>query len=254
MLILNKHVKWRKENNKIFICDCKRLIDLKVNLDFEESLKQFERGFKESDLNQKSRILFQDFKKLKLFSDLKIRKIKEKEFYSAMKILDNELKRVRDNAFLLDKFKKYPEFFIGVFVEDKIIGVICGFPREDYLLLSEIAIDSKFQNRGFGKKLIEEFENTAKQKYYKIINAGAQDKALDFYKSLNYKPFLLIQYKKIDYSLKDFKKIKIIRNNEDEKYERLEVKISKPNLKLLNNLRKQYSKANFQYIFTKNLN
>jgi len=253
MYTFNKHVRWRKDNNEIFICDCKRLIDFKVPFEFEEELVQLSEGVNELDLNPKSKKLFLDFKKMKLLSSLKIRQIDKNEFYQAMSILDNELKRVRDNKFLLEKFKKYPEFFIGVFLENELMGLICGFPREDYLLISEIAIDSKFQNRGFGNRLVKKFEEVAKEKGYKKINAGAQDNAVMFYQKLNYAPFLLIQCKESDYTNKNFKDMKIKRNVKNKDYRILEADITSADLNLLNNLRKKYPKVHFQYIFTKKL-
>ena len=253
MKVLNKHIRWRKEKNTLLICDCKRMMDLKIPLKFEPIIKRFERGFDERELKNREKLLFHDFKKLSLLSDLNIRKIKKKEFPKAMKLLDNELKiRIRDNQFLWDKYKKFSKFFIGIFLDNEIIGIICGFPREDYLLISELAIDSKFHKKGFGKKLVETFERIGKKKY-KRINVGAEDNAIKFYESLDYNSFLLIQYKKEDYSKKDFDKLKIKKKIKDKNYERIEVEITRRDLKILDKLRKKYPKAYFQYIFTKNL-
>ncbi len=186
--------------------------------------------------------------------NLEIRRIKPKEFNKAIKILDNELgkKRIRSKNYLSKKFKKFPEFFIGIFFDKKIVGVIGGFPREDYLLMSELAVDSKFQGKSFGKKLVEQFEKIAKERYNQI-RVGAEDKVLGFYFALGYKPFLLIQFKPKDYSYEDFNKFKIIRKYEFNKYKTIETKITKYNLGLLNKLRKKYPKAYFQYIFTKKI-
>jgi len=253
MKILNKHVRWRKEKDIILICNCKKMMDLKMPLKFEPAIKRFEKGFDERELKNKEKLLFHDFKKLNLLSDLNIRKIKKKEFSKAMKLLDGELKtRVRDNKFLRDKYKNFSEFFIGIFLDNEIIGIICGFPREDYLLISELAIDSKFHKKGFGKKLVKEFEKVGKKKYKKI-NVGAEDDAIKFYELLGYNSFLLIQYKKEDYSKKDFNKLKIKKKIKDKNYEIIEVEIIKRDLKILDKLRKKYPKAYFQYIFTKNI-
>ena len=250
---LKKQVKWRKDKQALFICDCKRLIDLKMPLKFEDIIKNIEIGINEEELNNKEKLLLSDFKKLNMVSNLEIRQIKNKEFSKAMKILDEELKtRVRNRVFLLKKFKEFTQFFIGAFLDNELIGIICGFPREDYLLISELAINSKFQGRGFGKRLVETFERIADYEYKKI-NVGAEDDAISFYMPLSYKPFLLIQYKKGDYSLKDFKEMNIIRNNEEKNQVAIEVKINKVDLNYLRRLRKEYSKAYFQYIFTKKL-
>ncbi|MFH1917803.1 MAG: GNAT family N-acetyltransferase [Nanoarchaeota archaeon] len=190
-----------------------------------------------------------DFEKLKMIGNLEIRQIRKNEFKKAMEILSDELKvRVRDNNFLSQKFKEFPQFFIGVFLDNELIGIISGFPRDDYLLISELAIDSKFQGRGFGKRLVKYFEEIAKKNYNKI-NVGVQDETIGFYKGLKYKYFLLIQYKKEDYSLGDFSDFKIINYNP----ESIEVQIEDCNQAHIEKLRKKYSKANFQYIFTKDL-
>jgi GNAT superfamily N-acetyltransferase len=182
-------------------------------------------------------------------SKLKIKRLTKKDFPKAMKILDNELgkKRARNSEFLNKKFKSFPKFFIGIFLEDELIGVICGFPREDYLLMSEIAIDSRFQGRGFGKRLVKAFEVIAK-KDYKQINVGALDVSIPFYKSLNYQPFLLVQFKKREYSKEDFKEFKIIKYGQGI----IEIAVKNCNVELLRKLRKKYPQANFQYIFSKN--
>jgi len=252
---LNKHVKWREDNGAIFICDCKRLINLKISLKYKQFIKKLSSGIDKKKLNKTEKKVFSDFEKMKLLSELKIKQLKEKNFQGAMNILDNELgkKRVRDSSFLHSKFKKFPNFFIGIFLDKELIGVICGFPREDYLLMSEIAVDSRFQRRGFGKKLVRAFEETAKGSYNKI-NTGAQDNVIDFYKSLGYKPFLLIQFKKGDYSKKDFSDFHVMKKyNFNSKNLVIEAEINRYNPKLLDKLRKNYPKAYFQYIFTKPL-
>jgi len=186
--------------------------------------------------------------------DLEIRQIKPNEFNDAIKILDKELgnRRVRSRSYLSKKFKEYPKFFIGIFFDKGIVGVIGGFPREDYLLMSELAIDSKFQKKGFGKKLVKKFEEIAKKRYNQI-RVGSEDKVLGFYSALKYKPFLLIQFKSKDYSYDDFNNFKIIRKYNFKGYLTIEAKIIRYNLELLNKMRKKYPKAYFQYIFIKKL-
>ena len=135
-------------------------------------------------------------------------------------------------------------------MDNELIGVICGFPREDYLLISEIAADSRFLGRGFGKRLVERFEGIALLNDYHKINVGSRDSAIDFYASLGYKPFLLVQFKEKDYIPKDFKNLNIIKSDKKS----VEIKIEKADIKILKELRKKYPKASFQYIFTKNVN
>ncbi|MFA5061262.1 MAG: GNAT family N-acetyltransferase [Candidatus Pacearchaeota archaeon] len=202
--------------------------------------------FNEEDLDGAEKEIISDFNKMKLLETFEVRNITKSEFNSALDILDSELgkKRVRSNVSLREKFNQYPQFFIGVFLGGDLIGVVCGFPREDYLLISELAVDGKFQRRGFGKLLVEEFEKKARG--YKI-KAGAQDGTIDFYKSLLYKPFLLVQFNEGDYFPEDFNGFKINKSNE----EFLEINEENVSLERLEELRKRFPKAYFQYIFTK---
>lgn len=257
MQTLNKHIRWRVEKKEILICDCKRLIDLKLPLEYILFMDKLERGLEKEKLNEnEEKKVFSDFEKMKLLSNLEIRQIKPKDFDDAIKILDEELgrERVRDKKFLFEKFKEYPKLFIGIFLDKEIIGVICGFPRENYLLISELAVNSKFQKRGFGKRLVEYFEQIARRKYDKI-NVGAKNSAIGFYESLpEYKPILLIQFQKKSYSEKDFDNVDIIKKYDfDENNKAIEIKVETIDLKYLEQLRKKYPKAWFQYIFTKEL-
>ena len=182
---------------------------------------------------------------------LKISPLNKKDFPQAMEILNEELgkNRVRSANFLLKKFKQFPKFFIGVYLDKELIGIICGFPREDYLLISELAIDSRFHRRNFGRKLVEEFEEVAKKENYNKINVGAQDESVGFYSSLRFEPFLLIQFNEKDYSKGDFKNFDIIRYA----LGIIEVKTKECDIPKLIKLRKKYPKAYFQYIFTKKI-
>ena len=188
-----------------------------------------------------------------LLSKLEVRKIKKSEFKKAMNILDNELgkDKVRSPSFLYNKFKEFHEFFIGVFLGGELIGIVCGFPRESYLLISEIAIDEKFHKRGFGKKLIKEFEKIALIKRYNKIKVGARGDAVHFYSSLGYKPFLLMQFKEKDYCEESFK-FRIIKKKKINKEIIIEINNKDGySKKELEYYRKKYPKAKFQYIFTK---
>jgi len=245
---LKKEVKWRKDKKAIFICDCKRLIDLKIDFKHEQFIKKLFCGVNEKELTETEKLIFNEFEKLNLLTDLVVKKLSLKDFSLAMDILDNELgkERERDSKFLMKKFQENPDLFIGIYLGGELVGVVCGFPREDYLLMSEIAVDCRFQRRKFGEKLVKEFEKIGFEKYNKI-NVGALNGAIEFYKSLNYKPFLLVQFEKGVYGEKDFSDFNII----SVKDYGIELELKDYTLEKLNELRKVYPKANLQYIFTK---
>lgn len=43
--ILNKHIRYRKEDGYILICDCKRLLDYEMPLKYLEVLNFFKKGY-----------------------------------------------------------------------------------------------------------------------------------------------------------------------------------------------------------------
>ena len=248
MITLKKEVKWRKYKNNILICNCKILDDLKIDLKYNDFMKKISEGLNEDALNDLDKKILNEFKIMKLTENIEIRRISKKDFDFAMQILDNELgeERVRTKEFLREKFREFPAYFIGAYLGKELIGVVCGFPREDYLLMSEIAVDCRFQKRHFGKKLVEAFEKEAFKKYKKI-NVGARDNAIGFYLSLKYKPFLLVQFEKGVYVEKNFPRDKIIAIRDYG----IEIKSDDCSIDEINQLRKKYLKSNIQYIFTK---
>jgi len=249
METLKKQIKWRRDKRNLFIRDCKNSIDLKISLEHESFLKKLSCGVDLADLNETEKAIFLEFKKLDFLTNLKLKELSPEDFHLGMKILDNELgaQRVRSSDFLMKKFKECSEFFIGAYLGDQLVGIICGFPREDYLLISEIAVDCRFQRRKFGEKLVKKFEKVGFREYKKI-NVGALDNSIEFYKSLDYKPFLIIQFKNGTYNIEDFADFEVIQFSKG----CMELRIKECNLENLEKLRKIYSKANLQYIFTKN--
>ncbi|MAG10979.1 hypothetical protein CMI44_01565 [Candidatus Pacearchaeota archaeon] len=243
-----KQVKWRKDKTAIFICNCKTLIDLKIDFKYENFLKKLSSGIDCKDLIGEEKQIFNEFETLKYLAQLETKQLSREDFDKAMNILDNELgkKGVRDKNLLAEIYEEHSKYFIGLYLENELIGVICGFPREDYLLMSELAIDFRFQKRGFGKLITKKFEEIGFAKYNKI-QVGAGDDAIHFYKSMNYSPFLLVQFDKGTYSKEDFSEfeIKSIRDWGIE----LEVEIC--SVKEINESRKKYPKAYLQYIFIK---
>ncbi len=248
MKTLKKQIKWRRDKKALFIRDCKNSLDLKLPLENEPFLKKLFCGVNFEELDETEKLIFLEFEKLGFLADLELRELSSENFSQGMDILDSELKveRIRDSDFLKNKFEKCPEFFIGIYLESEIVGIICGFHRDDYLLISEIAVDSRFQKRNFGKKLVMKFEEVGFKKYDKI-NVGALDNSIEFYKSLGYNPFLLIQFEKGVYCEGDFSNFEVINSSDSS----VELKIKNCNLGELQRLRNIYQKANLQYIFVK---
>lgn len=251
----SKHVLFRKEANSIFICDCKRLLDFKVDLIYEKFLFSLEKGIKNIKKEYKS--LFSDLNKLKMLTILEIKSLPSERFNEADNLLKKELfhePRPRSYEFLKEKFQAYPQYFIGAFLDNELVGIIQGFPREDYLLLSELAIITRMRRRKIGSKLVKEFEKVAKSEGHSKIKLGGADHAGDFYISLGYRPSLFIQIKEDNFS-SDVEEVlrseKIIKKENKEGIIMIEIETRDANIDKLNIIKKKIKVLSVQYLFTK---
>jgi len=191
-----------------------------------------------------------------------VRPISVEEYPLADALLEKQLyqhlpngKRPRSYDFLLGKLNDNPELFLGLYLDSELIGVIQGFPRDDYLLLSEIAVDIRFRGRGFGSLLIESFEDAAKSSGYKKIKLGAQDNAVNLYLKNHYKPSLFIQVKEEQKKavIDNFSKEDIIEISSYDSIFGIEIRVDKVEMDYLHTLKEKFNPISIQYLFTKYL-
>lgn len=264
ILTFSKHVRFRNERNFILVCDCKRLMDFKIDLKYKDFIDEVNVGVDEKFIkNEKNMLLFKDLKKVKFLSSLTVRRIKKEEFKSAEILLQKGLfKNKRPSVLsarrLYNTFKKYPYFFIGVFLDNNLVGVVGGGKgkRTGDAGISVLCVDSRFKGRGFGKRLVKEFEKQAKKRGSKTIKLGSRDESIGFYKSLGYKPSILIQIKKSKFNKKIKEKIKhfkVILVNQVNNYKGVEIECNKIETSLLRKLKKDFKTNAAQYLFTKKL-
>ncbi|HBB64576.1 hypothetical protein A3K02_02460 [candidate division WS6 bacterium RIFOXYD1_FULL_33_8] len=50
--ILNKHIRYRKEDGYILVCDCKRLLDYEMPLEYFDLLELFKNGYMYEETNK----------------------------------------------------------------------------------------------------------------------------------------------------------------------------------------------------------
>lgn len=265
MLTLSNHLKFREEKDNIFLVDCKRLRDFKLGKEFLPVLKKFKSGFCLSQTRSvKEKSLFKDIKKISGFVSFIIKPLVSAEYKSAYSFIqktlfsNKDILQPRTYSFLLSQLKKHNSFFLGAYVGKELAGIIQGFPRDDYLLLSEFAVAQKFRGRNFGRLLVKAFEKQAVKAGFKTIKLGAQEEAIDFYKRLGYAPSILVQVKKSDCKNKLvglLKKYKQESVKENKGVLLIELKCFAKNtpVSLLNKLKKEFGAFSTQYLFTKKL-
>ncbi len=263
MLALSNHLKFREEKDSIFLVDCKRLRDFKLGKEFLPVLNKFKSGFYPSDIKSvEEKSLFRDIKKIRGFVSFSIKPLVSAEYKSVYLFIqktlfsNKEILQPRTYRFLLSKLKKHNSFFLGAYIGKTLVGIIQGFPREDYLLLSELAVVKEFRGRNFGRLLVQAFEKQAVKKDFKKIKLGAQDESIDFYKKQGYAPSILIQTRKknsktrLGQLLKKYKPISI-KENKDIMIIELECPKKNTPLEVLDKLKKEFNAFSTQYLFTK---
>lgn len=255
MITLSKHTKFREEEEDVFLCQCKDMVDFRVEHKYLELLKKLSAYVEETELSAEEKEFVAELRKARMLSDICLRTISEQEFDKADELLVKYLytkKRPRSYDFLKDQFRQFPQFFIGLFVGDELVGVIQGFPREDYLLISEIALKPQFRNKGFGRLLLIEFERRAKTEKYQKICVGAEDKAIGFYKKAGYKPFLMAQIEKnIGKSKPTLSKYQLIKKYVDNNYDIYELVAEQDTIEYLEEAKKDFKTPHCQFIFYK---
>lgn len=79
---------------------------------------------------------------------------------------------------------------VGAFMSDKIVGYLHLSPQNSSVLrMRQVAVDTPFQGRGVGKKIVAFAENLAHLQGYKEIILNARESAISFYVSMGYEQF-----------------------------------------------------------------
>ncbi len=100
-----------------------------------------------------------------------------------------------ESCYFIDDEKESTKHF-GVELENKIVGVVSLFEQKNNLFIEKkhyqirgMAVLDEFQQKGFGKLLVNEVETYCKEINSDLIWFNAREKAVPFYKKLNYKVF-----------------------------------------------------------------
>ena len=87
---------------------------------------------------------------------MKIEKFKEIQLDELMLFLDENLNENYERVVFLNIRKRWPEGFLTVIDEDKIVGMCCGaILPNDKLRILILVLQSDYQKRGIGKNLMD---------------------------------------------------------------------------------------------------
>lgn len=62
--ILNKHIRFRKEDGYILVCNCKRLLDYELPIEYFDFLESLNKGVDMKDISKGNLIVLKDFEVL----------------------------------------------------------------------------------------------------------------------------------------------------------------------------------------------
>ena len=82
------------------------------------------------------------------------------------------------------------DFHIAGYSDEAMIGTLVLSPQDKKIIrMRQVAVHSGYQNRGFGKQLVEFSENFAVKKGYKKMILHSREDVIPFYTKLNYTVF-----------------------------------------------------------------
>ncbi|MEW6294960.1 MAG: GNAT family N-acetyltransferase [Candidatus Diapherotrites archaeon] len=129
-----------------------------------------------------------------------IRSATKKDLLACAKILLEEFRK-QGEEWTLDSSKERlaelmennPDLCFCIELEGKIIGFVFAetykFIKGNYLWISEVAINSQHQGKGYGLKTLQFMEKLAKEKRFKVLTlvANINEKAFKIYEKFGFK-------------------------------------------------------------------
>jgi len=91
---------------------------------------------------------------------------------------------------------KYPDGFLVVKNDEKILGYIIGHPEDGSALLISMAIDPNFRRKGIGRKLLNTLLDHFQKKKIKeiILHVRTKNKpAINFYEKMGFKTIEIVK-------------------------------------------------------------
>lgn len=116
-----------------------------------------------------------------------IKQLPEKDLAKCYAFQKNYTHEENSFSYWKKKYVKYPKLFVGGYEGKKLIGICVGRPRGKEVVLTSIAVNSKYQKKSGGKKLLRYFEKQAKTLGKNRISMGSAKNVVKFYAKSGYK-------------------------------------------------------------------
>lgn len=88
------------------------------------------------------------------------------------------------------QMKEFPEFFLGAFHDERLVGVVVGSYESRFKgWINRLAVDPEYQRQGIAQRLVKRMEDTLKKHGAKILCALIEtpnDKSVSFFHKMGY--------------------------------------------------------------------
>lgn len=158
------------------------------------------------------------------------------------------------------KYEENPRLFVGCYRNKKLIGIVTGQLRRDFILLSSAAVNALYWRKGIGSKVLKLFDERAKEVGKKtgknrISVCSGADSSDKYYMNNGYKPVqLLVWIHKKDVP-KNYKKkeYEIIEEKNRRSNKVLYLKMCRYDLKIKEIVKRELGAYKVLYIFEKKI-
>lgn len=80
--------------------------------------------------------------------------------------------------------------FLKAVENDRIVGSIRAYKKQDTCFVEKLIVEPEYQNRGIGKKLMQEVENYFPAAHrYELFTGNKSERNIHLYESLGYRIF-----------------------------------------------------------------
>ena len=100
---------------------------------------------------------------------------------------------------IADEISKQPEYWIGAYHKNELIGIIVGTDDGRKGWVNRLAIKDEYRGKGIGTKLVNKLEKRFEEKGFKIWAALIEPdnpRAMDFFEKLGYEDLDIKYYSK----------------------------------------------------------
>jgi ribosomal protein S18 acetylase RimI-like enzyme len=134
---------------------------------------------------------------------VEIRKLTIKDYDAIIKLWGHaglpHKSKGRDSKEVIERqMREFPDFFLGAFRENKLVGVVIGsYESRMKGWINRLAVDPEYRRQGIGERLVARMEETLKRRGARILAALIEmpnEESFELFQKMGYKSHKDILY------------------------------------------------------------